>query len=97
MYADYSEYFIGHSVSTYWGKKQSEKAEIFMKIEPYLNFLNIHQLERQGADIPSKVNELEEANQRPRERDKSKDDAITMVSNQPLTITETKGIENKNF
>ena len=26
-YADYSEYFIGHSVSTYWRKKESEKAE----------------------------------------------------------------------
>ena len=57
-YAYYSEYFIGHSVSTYWRKKESEKAEIFSKIEPYLKFLNIHQLERQGADILSKVNEL---------------------------------------
>ena len=33
-YADYSEHFIGHSVSTYWRKKESEKAEIFRKIEP---------------------------------------------------------------
>jgi hypothetical protein len=69
----------------------------FRKIEPYLTFLNIHQLERHGADILSKVIELEEANQCPRERDKNKDDAITMLSNQPLTITETKGIENKIF
>jgi hypothetical protein len=28
-YADYSEYFIGHSGSTYYRKKDSEKAEIF--------------------------------------------------------------------
>ena len=48
-YVDYSEYFIGHSGSTYWRKKDSEKAEIFRKIEPYITFLNIHQLERQGA------------------------------------------------
>ena len=74
LYADYSEYFIGHSGSTYWRKKESEKAEIFMKIEPYLNFLNIHQLERQGADILSRVNKLEEANQYLREGDKNKDD-----------------------
>jgi len=87
-YVDYSEYFIGHSVSTYWRKKESEKAEIFGKIEPYLTFLNIHQLERQGADIMSKVNELEEVNQSLRERDKSKDDAITMLSDQLVTITE---------
>ncbi|MFL6331205.1 MAG: tyrosine-type recombinase/integrase, partial [Nitrososphaeraceae archaeon] len=50
-YGDYSEWFIGHSGSTYWRKKESEKAELFRKIEPYLTFLNIHQLERQGADI----------------------------------------------
>jgi hypothetical protein len=57
-YGDYSEWFIGHSGSTYWRKKESEKAELFRKIEPYLTFLNIHQLERQGADIQSKVEEL---------------------------------------
>jgi hypothetical protein len=52
-YADYSKYFMSHSGSTYWRKKESEKAETFRKIEPYLTFLNKHQLERQGADITS--------------------------------------------
>ncbi|MGC1928509.1 MAG: hypothetical protein WA667_06000 [Candidatus Nitrosopolaris sp.] len=46
----FSEWFIGHSGSTYWTKKDLEKAEIFRKIEPYLTFLNVHQLERQGAE-----------------------------------------------
>jgi hypothetical protein len=46
-YADFSEYFIGHSGSTYWTKKDSEKAETFSKLEPYLRFPNIRQLERQ--------------------------------------------------
>jgi hypothetical protein len=69
-YGDYSEWFIGHSVSTYWRKKDSEKAELFSKIEPSLTFLNIHQLERQGADIQSKVEELEDVNSSLRERDK---------------------------
>ena len=41
-YADYSEYFIGHSGSTYWRKRDSEKGDIFRKIEPYLTFLNVH-------------------------------------------------------
>ena len=58
-YADYSEYFIGHPGSAYWTKKDSDEAEIFRKVEPYLTFLNIHQLERQGADIQTKVEELE--------------------------------------
>jgi hypothetical protein len=44
-YGDYLEYFIGHSGSTYYRKKVSEKVEIFKKIELYLTFLNVHQLE----------------------------------------------------
>ena len=63
LYADYSEYFIGHAGSTYWLKKDSEKAEIFRKIEPYLIFLNVHQLQRQDANIQTKIEELEELNQ----------------------------------
>jgi integrase len=86
-YQDFSEYFIGHSGSTYWTKKESEKAEIFQKIEPYLTFLNVHQLERQGADIQSRVDELEELNQSLRERDRTKDDAIAQLSDQLMTLT----------
>ena len=85
-YADYSEYFIGHSGSTYWRKKDSEKAEIFRKIEPYLTFLNVHQLERQGADIQTKIKELEELNQSMRQRDKVKDDAIAQLSDQLVSL-----------
>jgi integrase len=62
-YADYSEWFIGHSGSTYWRKKDSEKAEIFKKIESYLTFLNVPQLERQGADLQTKIEELQDINQ----------------------------------
>jgi paraquat-inducible protein B len=86
-YGDYSEWFIGHSGSTYWRKKESEKAELFKKIEPYLTFLNIHQLERQGADIQSKVEELEEPNQSLRNRDKMKDGAIAQLSDQVMALT----------
>jgi integrase len=86
-YADFSEWFIGHSGSTYWTKKDSEKAEIFRKIEPYLTFLNIPQLERQGADIQSKVEELEQLNQSMRDRDKMKDDAIAHLSDQLIALT----------
>ena len=81
-YSDFSEYFIGHSGSTYWRKKESEKVELFKKIEPYLTFLNIHQLERQGADIQTKVEELETINQRLRERDTMNTDAIASLSDQ---------------
>jgi hypothetical protein len=83
-YTDFSEWFIGHSGSTYWTKKDPE---IFHKVEPYLTFLNIPQLERQGADIRSKVEELEEINQSLRNRDKLKDDAISQLSDQLVALS----------
>jgi integrase len=86
-YADFSEWYIGHSGSTYWTKKDSEKAEIFHKVEPYLTFLNISQLGRQGADIQTKVEELEEINQSLRNRDKLKDDAISQLSDQLVALS----------
>ena len=73
-YADYSEWFIGHAGSTYQRKKDSEKAEIFKKIEPYLTFLNVPQLERQGADLQTKIEELQIINQSLIENDKIKED-----------------------
>jgi SepF-like predicted cell division protein (DUF552 family) len=47
----------------------------------------VHQLERQGADIQSKVEELEQVNQSMRDRDKMKDDAIAHLSDQLIVIT----------
>ena len=79
-YYDYSEWFIGHSGSTYYRRNANEKAEIFQKIEPYLTFLNLHQLERRGADIQRKMEELENLNQALRQRDAMNTDAITALS-----------------
>jgi ABC-type transporter Mla subunit MlaD len=52
-----------------------------------LTFLNIPQLERQGADIQSKVEELEQLNQSMRDRDKLKDDAIAHLSDQLMALS----------
>jgi hypothetical protein len=60
---------------------------LFRKLEPYLTFLNIPQLERQGADIQSKVEELEQLNQSMRDREKLKDDAIARLSDQVIALT----------
>jgi ABC-type transporter Mla subunit MlaD len=49
--------------------------------------VDIHQLERQGADIQTKVEELEELNQALRSRDKTKDDAIAQLSDQVMALT----------
>ena len=42
--------------------------EIFKKIEPYLTFLNVPQLERQGADLQTKIEELQDINKVLREK-----------------------------
>jgi integrase len=54
-YSDFSEWFIGHDGSTYYRKKESEKAEIFRKVEPYLTFLDFAKLEAKGADVETKL------------------------------------------
>jgi integrase len=57
-YQDFSEWFIGHAGSTYWRKKDSEKAELFRKIEPYLTFLDVTGLESKGADMETKTSQM---------------------------------------
>jgi predicted RNase H-like nuclease (RuvC/YqgF family) len=52
-----------------------------------LTFLNVQQLERQGADIQTKVEELEQVNQSLRQHDKVKDDAISQLSDQLMALT----------
>ena len=44
-------------------------------------------MERQGADIQSKVEELEELNQSLAQRDKAKDDATTQLSDQLVSLS----------
>ena len=96
-YSDYSEWFIGHSGSTYWRKKDNEKAEIFQKIEPYLTFLNVPQLERQGADLQTKIEELHDINQVLREKDKMKEDVIANLSDKLIMLSERlDAIEKSN-
>jgi integrase len=88
-YYDYSEWFIGHNGSTYYRRSANEKAAIFNKIEPYLTFLNVHQLEQQGADIQRKIEELEDLNQSLRQRDAMNTDAISTLSNRLEQVFKT--------
>jgi len=50
-------------------------------------FLITPQLERQGADMQSKVEELEQLNQAIMNRAKLKDDAIAHLSDQLIALT----------
>ncbi|MGA8082427.1 MAG: tyrosine-type recombinase/integrase [Candidatus Nitrosopolaris sp.] len=95
-YQDYSEWFISHSGSTYWRKKESEKAEMFKKIEPYLTFLDFVKLERKGADIETKLTEKEKEIQLLRQRDTINTDAIANLSDQVMKLMlEVKQVKQK--
>ncbi len=87
-YSDYSEWFIGHSGSTYWRKKDNEKAEIFKKIEPYLTFLNIQQLNRQGADLETKIEELQDINQLLRNKQNEREEQIKKLKESVAFLTD---------
>jgi integrase len=66
-YSDFSEWFIGHVGSSYYRKSEKEKYELFKKIEGHLTYLDITSLERQGADVQTRVDALEHENQRLRQ------------------------------
>jgi len=58
----FAEYFIGHSNSTYWRKPESEKIATFLKIEPYLTFLDVTSLEAKGADQQTRIEQVQTEN-----------------------------------
>ena len=53
-----------------------------------MTFLNVHQLERQGAELQTKIEELQIINQSLRENDKVKEDALAHLSDQLLVLSE---------
>ena len=69
------------------GGKRTQRREI-KKVEPYLTYLNGLSLERQRADIQSKIEEIELINVSLRERDKMKDDIISGLSDKLITLSE---------
>ena len=85
-YGDFSEYFIGHSGSTYYRKTEKEKTQLFRKIEPHLTFLDYSTLEQKGADVQTKVEHLENENQRLRHSDQLKEDALSTLSDQVMKL-----------
>jgi integrase len=58
----FAEYFIGHANSTYWRKPESEKVATFLKIEPYLTFLDAAALEAKGADQQTRIEQVQTEN-----------------------------------
>jgi integrase len=80
---DYSEWFLGHSKSPYYTKKETEKREIYAtKCMRYLTFLDYTMLESAGKNIEAKLSEKEKEIHLLRQRDSLNSDAIASLSDQ---------------
>ena len=51
----FAEYQLGHSTSEYWTKPEKEKVDTFRRVEPYLTFLDVTQLEATTADLETQL------------------------------------------
>jgi hypothetical protein len=60
--SDYSEWYIGHSGSTYYRRSDKEKYEIFKKLEPYFTFQDYKGLTARNAEIQNRFENLEQEN-----------------------------------
>jgi integrase len=84
---DYSEWFLGHSKSPYYTKKEPERREIYAtKCMKYLTFLDYTTLEATGKNIEVKLSEKEKEIQLLRQRDSVNTDAIANLSDQVMKL-----------
>ena len=55
--ADYSEWLLGHSFSTYWSIKETDRKELYKKCEPYLTFLDYATVSTVSKNLEDKLEE----------------------------------------
>ena len=80
---DYSEWFLGHSKSPYYTKKEPDRRQIYAtKCMKYLTFLDYSILEATGKNIESMLSEKEQEIQTLRQKDAMNTDAISALSDQ---------------
>ena len=85
---DYSEWFLGHSKSPYYTKKEPDRREIYAtKCMKYLTFLDYTTLEATGKNIEAKLSEKEREIQTLSQRDSMNSEAIANLSDQIIKIT----------
>ena len=78
---DYSEWFLGHSKSPYYTKKEPDRRQIYAsKCMKYLTFLDYTTLEATGKNIEAKMQEKEQEIKILRQRDALNTDAISTLS-----------------
>ena len=57
--SQFAEFYIGHATSEYWSKPEAEKIQTFRRVEPYLAYLDVTNLEARGADMVTKLEQKE--------------------------------------
>lgn len=93
-YQDFSEWFIGHSGSTYWRKTEREKLEIFKKIEPYLTYLDYKELDAKASDFQTELESKGEEMQKLRvELREVKSELAKFYSSAPKVLELNKRID----
>jgi len=84
---DYSEWFLGHSKSPYYTKKEPERREIYAtKCMKYLTFLDYTTLEARGKSIEANLQEKDREIEELRHNDKVKEDALATLSDQVMKL-----------
>jgi integrase len=84
---DYSEWFLGHSKSPYYTKKEPERREIYAtKCMKNLTFLDYVMLESAGKNIEAQLSEKDKEIQLLRHRDSVNSDAIQNLSDQLMKV-----------
>ena len=101
---DYSEWFLGHSKSPYYTKKEPDRRQIYAsKCMKYLTFLDYTTLEAKGKSIEAKMQEKEQEIKILRQRDALNTDAISTLSDRLEQVakeiegTKTTEIGNNNL
>lgn len=86
---DYSEWYLGHAGrSVYYQKKEPERREIYAtKCMRYLTFLDYTSLENTGKSIEAKLEEKDREIAYLHERDTTKEDSISQLSDQLMKLT----------
>lgn len=79
-FSEYSDYFIGHKVSTYYRITDKQNIELFRKCEPYISYLNYGALEKRSNDMQTRLETMERENQLLRQKDSMNSDAIASLS-----------------
>lgn len=101
--SDYSEWFIGHSKSSYYGKKEPARRELYTsKCMKYLTFLDYSLLEKTGkgieASLQMKDKEMEDLRKQVKSLQESRQDPwqeLTSESREKLLEEFTKHYEKR--